>query len=112
MQRKDDKPGRGLGKTTGWIHRLNLKRRGIHAWSGVTYRRVDDDGLHLSMGGEELVLAVDHIVVCAGQVENRDLSIRLEAAGVAHHVIGGARQARELDAKHAIREGFELATRL
>jgi 2,4-dienoyl-CoA reductase (NADPH2) len=112
LQRKTDKPGKGLGKTTGWIHRLNLGRRGIHSLSGVSYRRIDDDGLHITVDGQDQVLAVDHVVICAGQLENRDLAAELDAAGVTYHLIGGANRARELDAKHAIREGSELAASL
>jgi 2,4-dienoyl-CoA reductase (NADPH2) len=112
LQRKDSKPGKGLGKTTGWIHRMNLKRRGLEALSGVTYVRVDDDGLHIEVGGERRVLDVDNVIVCAGQTPNRELVTALEAAGESPHLIGGAFEARELDAKHAIRQGSELAARL
>jgi 2,4-dienoyl-CoA reductase (NADPH2) len=112
LQRKAEKPGRGLGRTTGWIHRLNLKRRGIHALSGVAYRRIDDDGLHITVADEDRTLAVDNVIICAGQVENRELADKLEAAGIGFHLIGGAHKARELDAKHAIREGTELAMKL
>ena len=109
LQRKDSKPGKGLGKTTGWVHRLNLKRRGIQAFSGVSYERVDDAGLHIQRNGQSEVLDVDHVIVCAGQLSNRDLASQLEDLGVVHHLIGGAFEARELDAKHAIRQGSELA---
>jgi 2,4-dienoyl-CoA reductase (NADPH2) len=112
LQRKDSKPGKGLGKTTGWVHRMNLKRRGIEALSGVRYLRVDDAGLHIEIGGEERVLAVDNVIVCAGQLPNRDLATELGAAGLETHLIGGAFEARELDAKYAIRQGSELAARL
>jgi 2,4-dienoyl-CoA reductase (NADPH2) len=112
LQRKDSKPGKGLGKTTGWIHRMNLKRRGIRALSGVTYVRIDDDGLHIEIDGQPQVLDVDHVIVCAGQTPNRALAAELEAGGGSPHLIGGAFEARELDAKHAIRQGSELASRL
>ncbi len=112
LQRKSSKPGRGLGKTTGWVHRLNLKRRGIHALAGVSYLGVDDRGLHIEVDGAPRVLEVDQVVVCAGQLSNRDLAGDLEAAGREAHLIGGARLAGELDAKRAIREGSELAARL
>ena len=112
LQRKDSKPGKGLGKTTGWIHRMNLKRRGIEALSGVRYLRVDDEGLHIEVDGTTRVLPVDHVVVCAGQVPNRDLAAELDEAGLPSHLIGGAYEARELDAKHAIRQGSELAASL
>jgi 2,4-dienoyl-CoA reductase (NADPH2) len=112
LQRKASKPGKSLGKTTGWVHRLNLKRRGITALSGVTYEQVDDAGLHLTVDGEPRLLEVDHVVICAGQEPNRDLAGALEASGRKVHLIGGARLAGELDAKRAIREGSELAARL
>jgi 2,4-dienoyl-CoA reductase (NADPH2) len=112
LQRKTSKPGKNLGKTTGWIHRLNLKRRGIEVLSGVTYRHIDEQGLHITTGGDQRVLAVNNVIVCAGQVPNRSLADDLQAAGVTVHVIGGAFEARELDAKHAIRQGSELAARI
>jgi 2,4-dienoyl-CoA reductase (NADPH2) len=112
LQRKRSKPGGSLGKTTGWVHRLNLRRRGIHALSGVTYGRVDEAGLHIIVDGEQRVLNVDHVIVCAGQVPNRSLADEMEALGRRFHVIGGARIAVELDAKRAIREGSELGGRL
>jgi len=109
LQRKPSKPGAGLGKTTGWVHRLNLKRRGVHTLAGVEYLRIDDAGLHIRHDGQNRVLAVDHVVICAGQLARRDLQAPLEAAGVKVHVIGGADVAAELDAKRAIRQGSELA---
>lgn len=112
MQRKSGKPGAGLGKTTGWIHRLDLKRRGIEALSGVSYVRVDDDGLHIEVDGAPRLLAVDHVVVCAGQESNRDLATELDRKGIAYELIGGALEARELDAKHAIRQGTLCALAL
>ena len=112
LQRKTSKPGAGLGKTTGWIHRLELRRRGVEAWSGVTYRRFDDDGLHLTVDDEPRTLAVDHVVVCAGQLPNRSLAEAIEASGRKAHLIGGVERAAELDAKRAIKQGAELAARL
>ncbi len=112
LQRKDEKPGKGLGKTTGWVHRMNLGRRGIQALTGVRYLRVDDDGLWIEIGGEQRTLQVDHVVVCAGQVPNCELAEALQAQGRAAHLIGGAFEARELDAKHAIRQGSILASSL
>jgi 2,4-dienoyl-CoA reductase (NADPH2) len=112
LQRKTSKPGKNLGKTTGWIHRLNLKRRGIAVLSGVVYRQVDDAGLHITHAGEDQILAVENVVTCTGQVSNRDLADDLQAAGMTVHVIGGAFEARELDAKHAIRQGSELAAKI
>ena len=112
LQRKAGKPGKTLGKTTGWIHRLSLKHRGVHMLGNVSYERIDDQGLHISINGKDQLLEVDHIVICAGQVSNRDLADALEGRGVSLHVIGGAEKAAELDAKYAIREGSELAARL
>ena len=112
LQRKAGKPGKTLGKTTGWIHRLSLRHRGVHMLGNVSYERIDDQGLHISIDGENQLLAVDHVVICAGQVSNRDLEEVLKQRGLSPHLIGGAQKATELDAKHAIREGSELAARL
>jgi 2,4-dienoyl-CoA reductase (NADPH2) len=112
LQRKSSKPGGGLGKTTGWVHRLNLKRKAVKALTGVNYQRIDDRGLHIEVDGDPRVLEVDNVIICAGQVSNRTLADELKAAGKPAHVIGGAHVAKELDAKHAIRNGSELAARL
>ena len=112
LQRKAGKPGKTLGKTTGWIHRLSLRYRGVHMLGNVKYESIDDRGLHISIDGEAQLLEVDHIVICAGQVSNRDLAKTLEHRGLAYHLIGGAQKAAELDAKYAIREASELAARL
>jgi len=109
LQRKPGKPGKTLGKTTGWIHRLSLRHRGVHMLGNVVYERIDDEGLHISINGEKQLLGVDHIVVCAGQVSNLDLAETLVGRGLSLHIIGGAKKAAELDAKYAIREGSELA---
>jgi 2,4-dienoyl-CoA reductase (NADPH2) len=112
LQRKATPPGRDLGKTTGWVHRLALKRRGVRMLAGVTYRGIDDRGLAISQGGELRVLKVDHVVVCAGQEPRRELGGALGAAGRTPHLIGGAKLAVELDAKRAIDEGARLAAAL
>jgi 2,4-dienoyl-CoA reductase (NADPH2) len=112
LQRKAGKPGKTLGKTTGWIHRLSLRHRGVNMLGNVNYDSIDDRGLHISIDGEHQLLEVDHIVVCAGQVSNRDLADALIDNGLSCHIIGGAHIAAELDAKFAIREGSELAARL
>lgn len=112
LQRKAGKPGKTLGKTTGWIHRLSLRNRGVQMLGDVSYERIDDQGLHISIDGESRLLEVDHVVICAGQVSNRDLADALAAKGLSCHVIGGAQKATELDAKYAIREGSELAARI
>ena len=112
LQRKTGKLGKTLGKTTGWIHRLSLRHRGINMLGDVSYEKIDDFGLHISINGKQQLLEVDHIVICAGQVSNRDLADTLEEKSLPFHIIGGAEKAAELDAKYAIREGSELAARL
>ena len=112
LQRKSSKVGAGLGKTTGWIHRTGLKNRGVQMLAGVTYRKIDDAGLHITVEGQDRLLAVDNVIVCAGQDPNRELQAALQAQGVTVHLIGGADKAAELDAKRAIQQGTELALRL
>ncbi len=112
LQRKVSKVGDGLGKTTGWIHRTGLKNRGVEMIPGVQYRKVDDAGLHITVGDKDMTLAVDNVIVCAGQDPQRELQAALEAQGVRVHLIGGADKAAELDAKRAIKQGTELALRL
>ncbi|MFE1147487.1 FAD-dependent oxidoreductase [Streptomyces albidoflavus] len=112
IQRKTGKVGAGLGKTTGWIHRTELRHRGVTTVAGATYDRIDDEGLHLTVDGEQRVLAVDTVVLCAGQEPRRDLYEELLAAGRTPHLIGGADVAAELDAKRAIKQGTELAATL
>ncbi|MFE1076963.1 FAD-dependent oxidoreductase [Nocardiopsis alba] len=112
LQRRETKVGKDLGKTTGWIHRLELRHRGVEMVAGADYRRIDDEGLHLTVNGEERVLDVDTIVVCAGQDPRRDLADRLITAGHTVRLIGGADVAAELDAKRAIKQGTELAAAL
>jgi 2,4-dienoyl-CoA reductase (NADPH2) len=115
FQRKAEKPGKRLGKTTGWIHRAALKMKQVEMKAGVNYERIDDDGLHISYGEARErpeVIACDHVILCAGQVSERSLADRLEKAGVSVHVIGGADVAAELDAKRAIDQGVRLAASL
>ncbi|MCX7059126.1 MAG: FAD-dependent oxidoreductase, partial [Proteobacteria bacterium] len=112
LQRKTAKIGEGLGKTTGWIHRTELRRRGVQFMAGVQYRRVDADGLHLTIDEQEKLLTVDTIIVCAGQESRRELAAPLRDRGLDVHLIGGAELAAELDAQRAIRQGAELAARL
>ncbi|MFB7216148.1 FAD-dependent oxidoreductase [Streptomyces sp. NPDC056255] len=112
IQRRTGKVGAGLGKTTGWIHRTELRHRGVTTIAGAAYDRIDDEGLHLTVGGEQHLLPVDTIVLCAGQEPRRDLYEELLAAGRSTHLIGGADVAAELDAKRAIRQGTELAASL
>ncbi len=106
LQRSKGKVGERLGKTTGWAHRLTLKKRGVQMWADVQYVRVDDDGLHVLVKGEAQVLPVDNVVICAGQDSLRDLYAPLRQAGIAVQLIGGAKEAGELDAKRAIEEGL------
>ena len=115
LQRKPEKPGRKLGRTTGWIHRATLAAKGVQMIGGVNYERIDEKGLHISHGparDRAEPLAVDTVVLCAGQDPARSLSERLAAAGIAHHLIGGADVAAELDAKRAIDQATRLAARL
>ncbi|MFD6347669.1 FAD-dependent oxidoreductase [Streptomyces roseolus] len=112
LQRKTTKVGAGLGKTTGWIHRTELKHRGVAMVAGVTYDRIDDEGLHLTVDGEPQVLPVDTVVLCSGQEPRRGLYEELVAAGRTAHLIGGADVAAELDAKRAIDQGTRLAATL
>jgi 2,4-dienoyl-CoA reductase (NADPH2) len=111
-QRSDRRFGRTLGKSTGWAIRAALKMKGVALLGGVTYRRIDDAGLHVTIGDEDRVLAVDTVVVCAGQEPVRDLLDGLEAAGLPVHLIGGAQEAAELDAQRAIDQAVRLAATL
>ena len=113
LQRKASKVGDGLGKTTGWIHRTSLKNRQVEMMSGVTYRKIDDAGLHITVGERrDRLIPADTVVVCAGQEPQRELQAELVAAGCTVHLIGGADKAAELDAKRAIKQGTELAVAL
>ena len=115
LQRKPGKPGAGLGKTTGWIHRTALKLKGVQMVGGVNYERIDDQGLLISHGPQRedpQWIECDHVVLCTGQVPLRSLADELASRGRAVHVIGGAREAGELDAKRAIDEAARLACRL
>jgi 2,4-dienoyl-CoA reductase (NADPH2) len=109
MQRKTSSLGKDLGKTSGWVHRAVLKKKGVHFMKGCSYDRIDDAGLHITQGDESLVLDVDTVVICAGQESLREL-YRDDQSHI--HLIGGADVAAELDAKRAIRQGAELAAAL
>ena len=108
LQRSSKKVGAGLGKTTGWIHRTNLTKRGVHMISGVSYDKIDDAGLHITVGGKAQILPVDNVIICAGQDPERSLATYLPRA----HLIGGADMAAELDARRAIDQGTRLALEL
>ncbi|EUA91808.1 NADPH-dependent 2,4-dienoyl-CoA reductase [Mycobacterium ulcerans] len=115
LQRTKGPQGKRLGKTSGWVHRASVKAKGVHQLSGVNYERISDDGLHISFGPDRQrpqLLAVDSVVICAGQEPVRDLETDLRSNGVDPHIIGGAALAAELDAKRAIKQGTELAARL
>ncbi|MFE5937387.1 FAD-dependent oxidoreductase [Streptomyces sp. NPDC056470] len=112
LQRKTTKVGAGLGKTTGWIHRAEMKHRGVTMVAGATYERIDDDGLHITVDGEPQTVPVDTVVLCTGQEPRRGLYEELIAAGRTAHLIGGADVAAELDAKRAIDQGTRLAAGL
>ncbi len=112
LQRKTGKPGRGLGKTTGWAHRMGLKRRDVHMVPGVTYLGVEEGGLRIQVEGEERLLEVDNIVVCAGQESLSTLAEELGTRGVPADLVGGALEAAELDAKRAIDQATRLAAAL
>lgn len=106
LQRKTSKVGRGLGKTTGWIHRAGLTMKGVRMMPGCDYSHIDDEGLHITVNDEPKVLQVDSIIICAGQDPLREL---VDGLNVPHHLIGGADKAGELDAKSAINQGTRLA---
>lgn len=109
LQRKASKPGEGLGKTTGWIHRTTLLSRGVKMIPAVSYQKIDDAGLHVLIGSEARTLEVDNVIICAGQEPRRELAEPLHAAGKTVHVIGGCDVAMELDARRAIAQGTRLA---
>ena len=108
-QRKKTKVGRNLGKTTGWVHRTTLRNKGVKMLNSVEYLKVDDEGLHIQHDESVQILPVDNIILCAGQDPLRELQKELEAGGINVHLIGGADEARELDAKRAIDQGSRLA---
>ncbi|MFA0313213.1 NADPH-dependent 2,4-dienoyl-CoA reductase [Vibrio splendidus] len=112
MQRKAGRVGKGPGKTTGWIHKRTLEKRGVNLLGGVSYNKIDDQGLHISVGKKDQVLDADSVIVCAGQVSVRPFEDMWQEFGGKLHVIGGADYAGELDAVRAIRQGVELAIKL
>ncbi|MEX3018135.1 FAD-dependent oxidoreductase [Kluyvera sp. STS39-E] len=109
LQRKASKPGEGLGKTTSWIHRTTLLSRGVKMIPAVSYQKIDDAGLHVEIDGQPQLLAVDNVIICAGQEPNRELAEPLQVAGKKVHLIGGSDVAGELDARRAIAQGTKLA---
>lgn len=109
LQRKDEKPGKNLARTTGWIRRLTLRRAGVRMLSDLSYEKIDDFGLHIKHKGVDETLAVDHVIICAGQESEDYLYKKLREIGQPVHVIGGAKKAAELDAETAIKDGMVLA---
>ena len=112
LQRKTNKIGESLGKTTGWIHRVTLKQRNVSMINGVTYNRIDEQGLHITLKDAPRLLDVDTVIICAGQEPMRDLQEELESNAMPVHLIGGAEVAAELDAKRAIEQGARLAAEI
>ncbi len=109
LQRKKTKPGAGLGKTTGWIHRSVLKKNNVKMLSGVEYLAINDKGLRIRHNGQEQLLEVDDVVICAGQLSELGLAGELDKQGIRYQLIGGALKAGELDAMRAIAQGTEVA---
>ena len=109
LQRKASAVGANLGKTTGWIHRTGLKQHQVKMIAGASYDKIDDMGLHITVDDQPMLLEVDHVVICAGQEPFTAMFDELKQAGQSVHLIGGAKEAGELDAKRAIRQGAELA---
>lgn len=112
LQRKDTKVGDGLGKTTGWIHRTTLKNKKVQMINSVQYDKIDEQGLHVTIGGKQQLLEVDNVIICAGQVSKNELYEPLKAKGKSVHLIGGAYMAGELDAKRAIEQGCRVGAAL
>ena len=112
LQRSIGAPGKRLNKTSGWVHRATLKMKRVEMIGGVEYERIDDAGLHIRIGTQSQCLAVDNVIICAGQEPNRTLYTSLQSWGRSAHLIGGADVATELDAKRAIDQATRLAARL
>jgi 2,4-dienoyl-CoA reductase (NADPH2) len=112
LQRKSTRVGRGLGKTTGWTHRMSLGKRGVQMINGIDYEKIDDQGLHVTVAGAPQLFEVDTVIVCAGQVPKRDLFDELSDSDIATSLIGGAFEASELDAKAAIKQASYLAAEI
>ena len=113
MQRKSGKLGANLGKTTGWIHRADLVDAGVQMLSDVRYEKFDKDGFHILEKGQPRVIAVDHVIICAGQEPNNALAEAIKSSASSPvHIIGGALEAAELDAKRAILQGTQLGLKI
>lgn len=112
LQRRKGRVGKGPGKTTGWIHKRTLEKRGVHLVGGVSYDKIDNTGLHIHVNGKEQLLEADKVVICAGQESVRPFEDKWHELGEKLHIIGGADHAGELDAVRAIRQGVKLAVKL
>ncbi|MBE4007204.1 NADPH-dependent 2,4-dienoyl-CoA reductase [Vibrio parahaemolyticus] len=112
LQRRKGRVGKGPGKTTGWIHKRTLEKRGVHLLGGVSYDKIDDNGLHIHVDGKAQLLEADKVVICAGQESVRPFEDKWSELGEKLHIIGGADHAGELDAVRAIRQGVKLAVKL
>ncbi|WP_045498256.1 NADPH-dependent 2,4-dienoyl-CoA reductase [Vibrio hyugaensis] len=112
LQRRKGRVGKGPGKTTGWIHKRTLEKRGVHLVGGVSYDKIDDVGLHIQVSGKAQLLEADKVVICAGQESVRPFEDKWHELGEKLHIIGGADHAGELDAVRAIRQGVKLAVKL
>ncbi len=112
LKRSKGKHGAGLGKTTGWIHRQTLRKKQVQMLAEVSYKRIDDQGLHIILRGEEQILEVDHIIVCAGQESLKELADPLHSLNIPYSLVGGAFEAKELDAKAAIKQATQLAAEI
>ena len=112
FKRSKGKFGGNLGKTTGWIHRANLKKQDVQFINEVQYTKIDDQGLHYTKAEQSNILEVDTVIICAGQSPLKELYTALESSGKNIHIIGGADMAAELDAKRAIDQGSRLAAKL
>ncbi|WP_181137235.1 NADPH-dependent 2,4-dienoyl-CoA reductase [Vibrio hyugaensis] len=112
LQRRKGRVGKGPGKTTGWIHKRTLEKRGVHLVGGVSYDKIDDGGLHIQVSGKAQLLEADNVVICAGQESVRPFEDKWHELGEKLHIIGGADHAGELDAVRAIRQGVKLAVKL
>jgi len=109
LQRRKGSVGKGPGKTTGWVHKRTLEKRGVHMLGGVQYQGIDSQGFHIGVDGESKLLDVDKVIICAGQVSVRPFEDKWPELSGKLHVIGGAELAGELDAVRAIRQGVKLA---
>jgi 2,4-dienoyl-CoA reductase (NADPH2) len=112
LQRRKGRVGKGPGKTTGWIHKRTLEKRGVNLLGGVSYDKIDSDGLHISVDDKQQLLDADTVIICAGQESVRPFESQWHQLGDKLHIIGGADYAGELDAVRAIKQGVELAVKL